>query len=456
MAKMIEQVRKAVQAEHEAGLTDGQLLQRFLDRRDEDAVAALVRRHGPMVWGVCRRVLRNHHDAEDAFQATFLVLIRRAACVVPRDMVANWLYGVAHQTALKARATAAKRLVREKPMNPLCELPARTDADLWQELQPLLDAELSLLPDKYRAALVLCDLEGKSRKDAARHLKIPEGTLSSRLTTARTMLARRLGRHGFPVSAAVLAVVLSEQAASAIVPAAVAGSTIKAASLFAVGQAACGIVSVPVATLTEGVLKTMFLAKLKTAAAVLVTMTVLGLGGLVATLQTPAAGQDVPDKTAQTAAPAVAPDRPKTEEGNAQDRVPQPPGPDRQPPAKEPPPAGNNAKVQALLKERLDLLKKVAQHQRELYKQGVASQSTVWQADLRVHKGELDLCENARERIAVLEKIVEVSKKMEDQMASQHKSGQASASMLMEATISRLDAEIALEREKARVGGGGR
>src|SRR5262245_42904641 len=109
MSEVLQQLRRAVLLRDGAGLTDGQLLEGYLSRRDEAALAALVRRHGPMVWGVCRRVLRNHHDAEDAFQATFLVLVRKAAAVVPREMVANWLYGVAHRTALKARATTANR-----------------------------------------------------------------------------------------------------------------------------------------------------------------------------------------------------------------------------------------------------------------------------------------------------------------------------------------------------------
>jgi RNA polymerase sigma factor (sigma-70 family) len=105
-----------------AGLTDGQLLVDYISRRDEAAFAALVRRHGPMVWGVCRRVLHNHHAAEDAFQATFLVLVRRAASIASRELLANWLYGVAHQTALKARATAAKRKERERQVT---EMPER-------------------------------------------------------------------------------------------------------------------------------------------------------------------------------------------------------------------------------------------------------------------------------------------------------------------------------------------
>jgi RNA polymerase sigma factor (sigma-70 family) len=137
-------------------LTDGQLLDRFLARREEAAFEALVLRHGPMVLGVCQRVLHNAHDAEDAFQATFLVLVRKAVSIVPRDRVGNWLYGVAHRTALKAKGDAARRRAREQQVK---DLPRREPAeDLWWELRPLLDAELHRLPDNYRAAVVLCDL----------------------------------------------------------------------------------------------------------------------------------------------------------------------------------------------------------------------------------------------------------------------------------------------------------
>src|SRR5438552_5423681 len=159
---VIEHLRRAVLLQDGAGLTDGQLLEHFISRRDEAALAALVRRHGPMVWGVCRRILRNYHDAEDAFQATFLVLVRKAAFVLPREMVANWLYGVARQTALKARAAIARRAGWERQAATMPE-PAGREQDLWRDLQPLLDEELSHLPDKYRAVLVLCDLEGKTR-----------------------------------------------------------------------------------------------------------------------------------------------------------------------------------------------------------------------------------------------------------------------------------------------------
>jgi RNA polymerase sigma factor (sigma-70 family) len=197
-----------------------------------------------MVWGVCCRVLGSGHDAEDAFQATFLVLVRKAGSIAQREKVANWLYGVAHQTALKARATTARRRAREKQVTAMPE-PALEQHQLWNDLQPLLDQELSRLPDKYRTVIVLCDLQGKTRKEAARHCHVPEGTVASRLAAARAMLAKRLVRHGLPVSGAVLAALLARSAASAAVPLSVASNTIKASSLFAAGQAAVpGVLSV--------------------------------------------------------------------------------------------------------------------------------------------------------------------------------------------------------------------
>src|SRR5437764_10714600 len=134
LTRVIQTLRNATLHLHEAGLTDGQLLEGYLRGREEAALAALVRRHGPMVWGVCRRVLRNHQDAEDAFQATFLVLVRRAASIASRELLANWLYGVAHRTALKARATAAKRKERERQVTEMPE-PAVTQPDPWRDVQ---------------------------------------------------------------------------------------------------------------------------------------------------------------------------------------------------------------------------------------------------------------------------------------------------------------------------------
>ncbi len=300
--KVLQHLRRTVLRRDGAGRTDGQLLEDYLSRRDEAALAALVRRHGPMVWGVCRRVLGNYHDAEDAFQATFLVLIRKAASIASPALLANWLYGVAHQTALKARATTAKRRARERQVTQMPE-PAVTEQDLWSDLQPLLDQELSRLPDIYRVAIVLCDLQGKTRKEAARQLGVPEGTLAARLARGRVKLAKRLARHGLAVSGGSLAAVLAQSAASASVPTAVESSTIKAASLFAAGQAAAGVISVKVAALTEGVLKTMLLSKLKIATALVLAALLAASGAGLIPYRALARGQAESDK--QTVPPAA-------------------------------------------------------------------------------------------------------------------------------------------------------
>jgi RNA polymerase sigma factor (sigma-70 family) len=284
--RLIEHLRRAALLRDGPGLGDGELLGRFIDGRDDAAVAVLVQRHGPMVWGVCRRLL-SHHDAEDAFQATFLVLVKKAASVVPRAMVGSWLHGVAHQTALQARRTAARRRARERQVTEMPE-PAVTGQDLWCDLRPLLDEELSRLPDRYRVAIVLCDLEGKTRREAAQQLGVPEGTVAGWLARARVMLARRLARHGLAVSGGMLAAVLSQEGAAAEVPISVASVTIQAASRSAAGQAVAGLVPAKVVTLTEGVLKTMSMTRFKMVFVLMVVAGVLGWGGGVAVWQTQA------------------------------------------------------------------------------------------------------------------------------------------------------------------------
>jgi RNA polymerase sigma factor (sigma-70 family) len=244
-----------------AGLTDRELLECFVADQDPVAAEVLVRRHAPMVWGVCRRILVNQHDVEDAFQATFLVFLRKAGSI--RTTAGNWLYGVAHQTALKARSNRAKRQTRETSV----ESPdvAVAEHDRWNDLKPLLDKELSLLPESHRAAIVLCDLEAKSIKEAARELGCPEGTVASRLSRARTMLAKRLSRHGLPVSAVALAAILLSKAMAASELTVVTNSTVNAMTSLVAGQAPSSLISKPVTTLAEGVTRAMFLTKLKTA-----------------------------------------------------------------------------------------------------------------------------------------------------------------------------------------------
>jgi RNA polymerase sigma factor (sigma-70 family) len=288
-SSLIDHLRRAALLPDRAGLGDGELLGRFLERHDEAAFAVLVNRHGPMVWGVCRRLL-HQHDAEDAFQATFLVLARKAASIRSKELVGNWLYGVAHQTALQARRTAARRRAKEVQVTKMPDTEA-VEPGLWADLQPLLDQELSRLPDIYRAVIVLCDLEGRTRREVACRLGMPEGTVAGRLARARTMLAKRLTQRGVTLSGAALGAVLAQQAVSAGVQKAVVVSTIKAASQLAAGQAVAGAISVKVAALTEGVMKAMLLTKLKTAATglLLVVAALCGAAGLI--FQTQAAEQ---------------------------------------------------------------------------------------------------------------------------------------------------------------------
>jgi RNA polymerase sigma factor (sigma-70 family) len=273
--------------------TDGQLLEYFISKRDEAAFALLLRRHGAMVWSVCRRILGNSHDADDAYQASCLVLVRKAESVRPRESVGNWLYGVAYRTALEARGRIARRRAKEQSLQDVPP-PESKPEEPWQELWPILDRELSRLADKYRLPIVLCDLEGRSRKEVARQLAIPEGTLSSRLAAARKKLAARLARYGFTVSGMSLAALLTENTATATVAPSLFATTTKAALLIAASPAAASMVSATVATLTEGVLKTMFIAKIKTAALVVCSVAALGAGTGGVYYQTRAKASDSP------------------------------------------------------------------------------------------------------------------------------------------------------------------
>ena len=177
MNGVLRHLRRAALLSVGDGPSDAQLLQSFLARRDEEAFEALLHRHGPLVLGVCRRVLRNAHDAEDAFQATFLVLARNAGSIRSKQVVASWLYGVAYRTAMKARAMNAKRREKEKKSGAMPRSEPSDDST-QEELLARLDYELSRLPEKYRVPVILCELEGRSRREVARLLGVPEGTLS--------------------------------------------------------------------------------------------------------------------------------------------------------------------------------------------------------------------------------------------------------------------------------------
>jgi RNA polymerase sigma factor (sigma-70 family) len=288
MSSVLRHLRRVALLPRGDGPSDADLLQSFLSRRDEAAFEALLRRHGPMVLGVCRRVLGNRHDAEDAFQATFLVLVRKGTTIRPRELVGNWLWGVAYRTALKARAMNTKRRTKEREAQvaPRLSLPLNGALD---EMLDRLDEALGRLPEKYRAPLVLCELEGRSRKEVARKLDVPEGTLSWRLAQAKKMLARKLSCHGPVLSAGAVAAVLSQGAAPAALPAPLLKSTAKAGLQLAAGQALVGSAPPEVVSLTEGVLKAMLLTKLKVASWAFGVVLLAGAGAVGLSYQRAAA-----------------------------------------------------------------------------------------------------------------------------------------------------------------------
>jgi RNA polymerase sigma factor (sigma-70 family) len=294
-----EYLHRVAMSRQGGGQSDAQLLECFIDRHDGAAFAALVARHGPMVLGVCRRIVGNPHDAEDAFQATFLVLAKKAADVSPRALVGNWLYGVAYRAAAKVRAANNRRQARERQVARMPDVAETPPDGVWRELRHLLDREMTRLPANYRAAVILCDLEGKTGKDAARQLGWPEGTLFSRLARGRELLARRLSRHGLTVTGAAVAALLARESATAGAPLPALASTAGAAADFAARTAVGGVTGTRAAEFAGRVTAGMSAMKLKAAAGVLLTMALAALA-----CGTTAGGRPVgPDESA--AAPAA-------------------------------------------------------------------------------------------------------------------------------------------------------
>jgi RNA polymerase sigma factor (sigma-70 family) len=212
-------------------MTDGQLLDRFVKTRDESAFETLLRRHGPMVLGLCRRSLQDDHEAEDAFQATFLTLVNNARTIRKQDSLASWLYGVAQRVTLKAKIRAGKRN-RLTQGETMAVDQHDSEADL-QEIRPVLHEEVGRLPEKYRAPIVLCYLEGQTHEEAARQLDWPVGTVKGRLSRARELLHSRLTRRGIALSLGLISMLTSE--ATAAVPESLVESTVRAAGVLSIG-----------------------------------------------------------------------------------------------------------------------------------------------------------------------------------------------------------------------------
>jgi RNA polymerase sigma factor (sigma-70 family) len=277
-----------------ADAPDAQLLSQFLDQQDETAFAALVARHGPLVLGVCRRVLHDPHAAEDVFQATFMVLAKRAGAIQRPEALSSWLYGVAYRVAARARFQAKQRQVHETQVPAMSRAAADPERDPLRmdtadplsdasrrELRSVLDEELNLLPEKYRMPMVLCYLEGKTNEEAAQQLRWTKGTVSGRLARARDLLRDRLARRGFALSLAALTGVLSQELSSASVAAGLAATTAQVACGFAAGRALTTAGSVQAASLAQGVLTSMLMTKIKWSAAAFLAFCVLASGTTV-------------------------------------------------------------------------------------------------------------------------------------------------------------------------------
>jgi RNA polymerase sigma factor (sigma-70 family) len=256
--------------------SDRQLIEQFLDRRDVAVIETLVRRHGPMVYRVCWRVLQQEQDAEDAFQATFLLLAQKLRTVRKHDSLASWLHGVAHRVALKAKAQTAVRRRHEQQVSRSRSVPA--DDVTWKELRTVLDAELAQLPETWRLPLILFYLEGRTQEESAGQLGWSKSTLRRRLEEARDALGRRLTRRGIAWSAALSAVLLSDCIASASPACGLVASTIEATASVAAGNTLAIVAAAKVAALAEGVTNAMFLTKLKNVAFVLAAMVLLTAG----------------------------------------------------------------------------------------------------------------------------------------------------------------------------------
>jgi len=243
--------------------TDRQLLQAFCSSRNPDAFAAMVQAHGPMVLRVCQHVLRHAEDAEDAFQATFIVLARKAPSIKWRESLPSWLHGVAYRIAVSSLRSATRRRALEAQAQARPQQDPSSDIS-WREVQALLDEEIMRLPEKYRVPFVLCYLEGRSQAETALQLGLKEGTIWSRLAKARRRLQERLARRGIALSAVLSAVAVSKSDASVVVSARLANTTVQAALHYvAGGLMSRAPISANVASLAQGRLTSMFLTKLK-------------------------------------------------------------------------------------------------------------------------------------------------------------------------------------------------
>jgi RNA polymerase sigma factor (sigma-70 family) len=284
--RILRRIRLVIER-HDSPLADGELLQQFAEHHDESAFRQLMNRHGSLVWGVCQRVLGQSADADDAFQATFLVLARKAGAVANRESLRSWLHGVAYRVARNAVRAKAVRRQREESV-PVRQASDGVDELSWKEVRQVLDEELLRLPEKYRLPLLCCYLDGKTQDEAARELGWSVGVVRGRLDRGRERLRWRLTQRGITLASALAGTLAAQSLAQATVPARLLIPTTHAASLYAV-RTATDVVSAPVAALAEGVLRSMSLTKIKLTATLTLSLCVLAASAGVIVRQVTAA-----------------------------------------------------------------------------------------------------------------------------------------------------------------------
>ena len=421
----VQQVFELARRRQKAGVSDGQLLSRYIADNDQEAFALLVKRHGPMVWGVCNRALRCPHDAADAFQATFLVLARRSELISPRERVGHWLYGVARLTALRARVAAARRGRHEMTVE---NLPEQSESPVEvNELNTLLDQTLSRLPAKYRLPIVLCDLEEKTHRDVATQLGWPVGTVAGRLVRGRKLLASRLARQGIAIPSGT---VMALTAQGATVPLWLLKETAHAASLFAAVPVTGGAGASTAAGLAWGVINAMFLTKCKIAAGVMLTLA-LSMLALGATGWTQAHA---------SAPPQAAAAKPDPHQDQHSHKI------ELKVDVKDTP-------LRKLQREKVVLLAKAMNEVHAQRAQGKATYMEAAQSHHALCKAEFDLANNDEDRLKAITKQVKWAKEIEVNAKNLHEEGKFPLLDLYKVMTDRIDAEIALEKLKTSVHG---
>lgn len=299
---LVSQYLRLLRGRYSDPSSDHELLQRFVNHRDESAFAVLVERHAALVLGLCRSILRNHHDAEDIFQAAFLVLARKAGSIRKGESVGSWLYAVAYRLAHKARSRAEKqRRCEQQAALPSEQTPM--DEVTWGELRDIVHEEVSRLPEKYRSAVVLCYWQGRTHEQAGQQLGCDRSTIKDRLENARELLRTRLARRGLALSAAWFAASLSEGTAAAV-SAELIRTTVRGALLFSTGQLPAGIVSASAAACAREIVRGMFMSKLRYCLVLVLMLGVLGGGAGLAALR----------EAASPSSPEMPPEQTKTAE----------------------------------------------------------------------------------------------------------------------------------------------